>query len=210
MAFVDCLCPQATSLTAIPTLTCTENLGQIVKLAFQRRQTTAPFPTKVGAGAGDAGLLASWTTLKAAADSTKITVTPYAEAIVIPPLEKITEGGDDNSTLDGIPDVVGVSVGEATGNFRGLPAAILKVLKTLNCEVDMTVYLINEFGYIIGQSIGGVTFQGIEINNFFIADGGNEGKNTKDKTMFSWNYRYGWRDNLAIVKPTDFNGRNLS
>lgn len=207
--FVDCICPPAAALTAIPTLTCGENLGQIVKYAIQRKQASAPFPTKAGVGAGDAGLLASWTTLKAASDATKVTVGPFCENIVIPPVEAITEGGDDNSTLDGMPIVVGATVVQVTGQFRSLPGSILTVLKLLNCEPNLTLYLINEFGYLIGYSANGTTFAGIPIDNFFIADGGSEGKNTHDKTMFRWNLRYGWRDKLAIVKPADFSGRDL-
>lgn len=207
--FIDCLCPQPTALTAIPALTCGENLGQIVKIAFQRKQASAPFPSKVGSGSGDAGLLASWTALKAASAGTKVTVTPFLENVIVPPIEAITEGGDDNTTLDGMPIVTGATIVQVTGNFRSITAAILTVLKKYNCEPDLTVYLINEFGYIIGWSVGGTTFQGIDINNWFIADGGSEGKNTHDKTMFRWNLRYGWRDNLVIVKPADFNGRDL-
>lgn len=207
--FIDCLCPQATAITTIPAMTCGENLGQIYKLAFQRRQTSAPFPTKVGSGAGDAGLLASWTALKSASDSTKIQCTPKAENIIIPPAEKITEGGNDNTTTDGIPDVVGVSVIEATGQFRSLTGTLLTALKAYNCEESLSVYLINEFGYIIGYSANGTTFAGIPIYNWFIGDGGSEGKNTKDKTLFSFNLLYGWRNKLAIVSPADFNGRDL-
>ncbi len=207
--FIDCLCPAPTALTQPAAITCGENLGQIVKLAIQRKQATAAFPTKVGSGVGDAGVLASWTARKAANDNTKIISTPFIEGFTVPPISAIKEGGDDNSTLDGIAVVVGTNTSVCAGFIRSLPASILLDLKKLNCEPNLEAYFINEFGYIIGMSANGTTFNGITISNFFMGDGGNEGKNSHDKTPFELSLRYGWRDKLAIVKPADFNGRDL-
>ena len=208
MTFISCECPLPAAIGDLSQVACGENIGQIVKIAFQRRQAAAPFPGFAGA-VGDADLQASWDVFKAAVDGTKIQTTPFMENVVIPAVEAITEGGDDNTTLDGQVIVVGASTISVTGTFRSLPAANLRELKQYACEGDLSVYLINEFGKIVGQSPDDVSFQGIPIKEFFVGDGGNEGKNTQDKTNFRFNMNYGWRDYLKIVTPTDFNGRDL-
>ena len=143
MTFASCVCPLPAEIGDIAAFTCGENLGQIQKIVFQRRQAVAPFPTQDNA-IGGAAVLASWTPLLAAADATKVQVTPFFENLVIPAVEAITEGGDDNTTLDGTPVVVGATTIAVTGNFRSLPAAILAQLKVYACEGDLSAYFINE------------------------------------------------------------------
>lgn len=202
--FASCTCPTPAAIGTIGAFTCGENLGQIQKIIFQRRQTVKPFTALLPPDEK-----ASWTPLFASVNSTKVQITPFFENFIIPQVEAITEGGDDNTTLDGNAIVVGASQIRATGNFRSLPASILKALKAYNCEPDLTVYLVNEFSKIIGKSIDGTpeNFEGIPITEFFIGDGGNDGKNTQDKTAFGFNLRYGWRDTLYQVIPSDFDPR---
>lgn len=202
--FASCACPGLTELNDINVLACGENLGQIQKIIFQRR-TATPFASLTAPQT-----LANWTALQnpdPGDEKEKITVTPFFENLIIPPVEAITEGGDDNTTLDGNIIIVGASTIGVTGNFRSLPAATLVQLKAYNCEADLTAYFINEYGKIIGYSANGTTFAGFEISEWFIGDGGSEGKNTQDKTMFRFNMRYGWRDKLKIITPSDFNAR---
>lgn len=202
-----CECPQPAAIGAIPAFTCGEDFGQIQKFVFQRRQANPSFPTFNTAGVGDASLLASWTPLKAAADSTKVVATPFFEAFTIPPVDAITEGGDDNTTLDGVAVVVGQTTPVGVGNFRSLPAAIFAALKLYNCEPDLTVFMISEFGKIIGQSPDGVKFTGIPVSEFFIGDKGVQGKNTQDKYNFRLAFRAGWSETIKIVNPADFDAR---
>ncbi len=201
--FASCACPGLSELAAIPAFTCGENLGQIQKIIFQRRQATGSptFATLILPQT-----LANWTALLTETDDTKVVATPLFENFIIPAVEAITEGGDDNTTLNGVPLVVGASTISVTGNFRSIPAAILRALKAYNCEPNLTVFFVNEFDKIIGRSTTSAStdFRGIPISEFFIGDGGNEGKNTQDKTMFRFNLNYGWRDNLKFVTPTDF------
>lgn len=199
-----CVCPPADALTAISPFTCGEDFGQIQKLALQRKQAAPPFAT-----VADAGTLADWTTLKAATDATKVVVTPFFENFVIPPVEAILEGGDDNTTLDGAPIVVGQTTPAATGTFRSLPSAIFEQLQLLNCEANLTWYGINEFGKIIAYSANGTTIEGIPLTEFFIGDKGAQGKNTQDKSNFRFNLRAGWSKKLKIVTPVDFDARDL-
>lgn len=203
--FSSCACPQPAAIGNIGAFTCGENLGQIQKLIFQRRQAADALPFAVNPPAE----YDSWEAFFTALGVTKMQITPNFEAFVIPAVEAITEGGDDNTTLDGNSVIVGASQVAVTGNFRMIPASILRALKAYNCEGDLTVYMVNEFSQIIGRSLTNdiVGFQGIPITEWFIGDGGNEGKNTHDKTMFRFNFRYGWRDYLYKVTPTDFDPR---
>ncbi len=205
MSFGTCVCPLPAAITTIPAMTCEENIFQIQKYILARRQTAPAIPV-----IADAAVLATWTALKAAVAGTKHQVTPFAESVVIPNGEPILEGGDDNTTRDGNPIVVGASQIRSTGMIRGLTAAVLKVLKTYNCEPNLMVYFINELGQIIGRedlTVAG-SFTGIPISSFFIGDPGNEGKNTNDKAPIGFNLKYGWRDNLKFVTPTDFDALN--
>ncbi len=208
MTFINCECPLPTEIGDIAAVTCGENIGQIVKIAFQRVGTQ--FPTFTGATALGADVLASWTTVLAASDATKVQISPFTEAVEIPNIEAVTEGGDDNSTLDGNIINVGASTVRATGTIRSLPAATLVELKAYACEGALSAYFINEFGFIVGKNAGGTTFEGIPISEWFIGDPGNLGKNTADKANFVFNLVYGWRDTMAICFPDDFNGRDLS
>jgi len=113
---------------------CAENLGQIQKIVFQRRQATAPFPTQDNA-AGGAAALASWTVYKGAVDDTKVVTTAFFESFVIPGSTEILEGGDDNTTLDGKPVVVGGTTSRATGMFRSMSSDVIQSLKALQCEI---------------------------------------------------------------------------
>jgi hypothetical protein len=194
-----CACPEPEELPAIVEPTCGEDYGQIVKFVFQRRQATPSFATLAAAG-----LIANWTTLKSAADATKVVTTPFFENYVLPPVEAITEGGDDNTTLFGSPRTVGETSPVGTGNFVSLPAATFEELRAYVCFKNLTVFMINEYGKIIGRSPNGTTFTGIPIIEFYIGDKGLNGKNTLDKNMFRVPMRAGWSLKNKIITPTDF------
>lgn len=209
---ITCLCPEPTAIETIPAMTCGENIGQVVKILFQRKQATAPFPTRAGSGAGDAGLLASWTAFKSAVAGTKIQSSPFVENVVIPPAEMQFEGGGTNETIDGQPIPTMPSPIQVTGRIRSLPATLFESLEKYNCELNLSVYLVNGDGVIWGwkpATGAGTTFQGIDIGRWTITDGGNEGYATYDQTPFAFTFRYGWRKRLVAVKPADFNGRDL-
>jgi hypothetical protein len=196
-----CVCPPPEALPSISAFTCGEDFGQIQKFIFQRR-LSANIATLTAAA-----LLATWTALLAETDVEKVTVTPFFENFVLPPVEALTEGGDDNTTLDGVARVVGRTTPTGTGNFASLPSSIYEELEVYNCEQDLTVYMINEFSQIIGYSANGTTFHGIPVTNFFIGDKGLNGKNTVDKNMFRVSFRAGWSKKLKRVTGTDFDAR---
>lgn len=202
MGLAICSCPPLSALPDLSEVTCGEDFGQIQKFVFQRRQSGAgTFTTAT------ALLIATWTPLFAETDDTKVQSTPFFENFVIPGGEAITEGGDDNSTLDGIPIVVGQAAPAGSGRFRSLPTANFEELQKYICEVDMTVFMINEAGKIIGYNPTGTQFHGIPFTNFFIGDKSIAGKNTNDFNPFTIAFRPGWSKKLKFLTPTDFDAR---
>jgi hypothetical protein len=196
-----CICPLPAALTSVPNQACPEDLGQIQKAVFQRRGTN--FVTAVNAITA----LASWTAYFAAVGNTKTVITPFFESATITPPEAVTEGGNDNTTLDGNELVVGETNPIFNATFRSIQHLIVKAMRSLRCE-DLVVYLINEYGQIIGSSTdNGVNVTGIPIKAFYIGTSGNEGKNTNDKAPMRFTMSANWRDTIWIANPIGFNAK---
>jgi len=193
---MDCNCPEATSLVEIVAEACGVNLKQIQRLAAQRVQTTPSFtPTTILD-------LSAWQDLMSATDSTKIVVTPLiAGDPVIEPGDKITTGGGDNSTLNGVEELEGVNPSNFSCLFKSLSTATEVAIKALICEKNLTIYLILEGGRIACATVS-ATCSGFQIQSFFLSDRGNAGFGTKDSFKCSFALPSGWSEKLAIYKPT--------
>lgn len=193
---MDCTCPESSSLIEIVAELCGINLKQIQRLAVQRTQATPSFtPTTILT-------LSVWQALQAATDETKIVVTPLIGGDpVIEPGEAITNGGGDNSTLNGIEEFLGVNPSKFSCLFKSLTVAIENAMKALRCETSLTVYFILEGGRIACATVG-LTAYGFSIQSFFISDRGNAGFGTKDTFKCSFSLPEGWSETLAIYKPT--------
>lgn len=199
--FGNCTCPPAAAIGDIPDLDCGFDIRQVQKIIVARYKpdTFATLTTPT--------LLTNWTPLLTATDDTKHQVTPFVETFVIPAADAILEGGDDNTTVDGQPIVVGAAQIRATGLFAEIPGPLLVALKAFSCEANLMVYFINQDGNIFGQNPTGTKFTGTRVGSWFVGDAGNEGLNTRDKAPVGFNLRYGWRDKLIMIKPTDFDAR---
>ena len=202
MSFCDC--PLNPAIDTIPKVDCEETLGQIVRLAFQRRGTGSVFDASASPTPNPITAIASWTAFASAVDDTKITVTPIFDSHIIPPAEEQLEAGNDNTTPFGEQVSHGAGFIRVTGRYRNFPNAIIQILKKYRCEKNMGIYLINEFGKIWGKELSAGVFTPIPIRNFFTTDAGSEGKNVHDFAPFAYNLREGWRDNIAAATPTDF------
>lgn len=198
-------CPAPSALGAIPATSCPFRMDQIVKLAFQRKQSAAPF-------ANEAALQtqSNWTTLLAASDATKIIVSPFTNNVVVPPSEALTEGGNDNTTIGGVTRLMGGGNIVVTGEIRNISNSAWEALRKLSSEsaitagfTNLTAFFFNKDGKIIHNSLSG-----FEIYNWFIADRGSEGFNKDDVCPFRFEMKYGWSKDLAISTPT-FNVLNI-
>ena len=202
-----CTCPAATALTTITAVTCPENFGQIQKLAFQRLVTSGVKNAFTTTNPIDT--LASWTTFKAANDSTKIVISPYINAPTVEAGEARTYGGG-NDTLGGIEEILGASPTTFSAVLRKMPATTIRDLKKLMCEADagnLGVYLFDENGMIgaIQDSSVLTTYYPIPVRSLFVGDKSLGGFEAPDSNAISWSFLPDWSDYLSKIAPSDFN-----
>lgn len=203
-----CQCPAATAITTIPAVACSENFGQIQKIAFQRLQKADGTKNSFTSSASIL-LKASWTALLAAADGSKVVVSPYIEAPTSEPGAARTFGGG-NETLGGVEEILGAEPTAFSAVLRRIPQNVIKIMKELMCEANagnLGVYLFNENGQIeaIQDETTATTYYPIPIRSLFISDKGHGGLENPDSNNISWQFAPNYSDNLAIVTPTDFN-----
>lgn len=202
-----CQCPAAASLTTIPNVACAENFGQIQKVAFQRL-VKADGTKNSFTSTASILLKASWTALLAAADGSKVVVSPYINA----PADgggnaRMSSGGNDD--LGGVPEVLGGEPVQFTGQIRAVSQTVIKAMKALQCEANagnLGVFLFDENGNIEaikGETDG--TYYPIPIRALFIGSKIHGNYDAKDSNAISWYYPDNYSDDLAIVVPTDFN-----
>ena len=202
-----CKCPLEASLATIPNVKCPESFGQIQKVAFQRLLSDAGAKNSFTTTKGIT-LLASWTALMEAADSTKIVVSPYIQAPTAEGGAPRTFGGG-NETLGGVEEIVGREATPFTGVLRKIPQAVIKVMKQLECESyagNLGVYLFDENGAIGAIEDAGTagTYYPIPIRSLFIGDKTLGGFEAPDSNAIQWSFLPNWSDDLAIVTP-EFN-----
>lgn len=196
---LSCLCPNPTSIGDIPAQTCPENFNQIQKFAIQRSGFTFD-----GTAGKDITLLADWQTLLAAADDTHMVVTPFVYEAAITAGEAITNGGGDNSTLNGESELTGVNPSAFSGMFKSLSKEVIQALFDLRCEKNLVVYFFNENGDIIAQEKTTGNITGFPISSFFVGDTNNEGFATNDTHATSFNLKKDWSKYQVISTPSDF------
>jgi hypothetical protein len=184
-------------------------MDQIVRIAFQRKQAAPSFTTT------SILVQATWTPLLSAVGDTKVVLSPLIPGMVIPPSEILENGGNDNTTINGIPELRGIGFTKVTAQLQSESAAIRVALRKLAAESALTPGFTNLWGYFInkdGQVIGslnGSNVEGFPIYNVAVGDPGTEGYLQNNKTNFSFALAGGWADSLAIYNPTDFNPVNL-
>ena len=202
-------CPAAAALPTITPVTCAERFGQIQKIIFQRLMNGSTRNGIVdGTTSGQAGLLASWTALKAANNDTKIAVTPFVENPTPGGGDAITVGGG-NESLNGAERVIGSNPVEMTFDLNNFPQVVIADLKKLMCEAltnNLGVYLINENGQIMGiketVSSGGsttTTWYPMPIQTLYVGDKQPGGLQADDKNPMSFKFKPGYSDNSAIL-----------
>ena len=205
---MNCACPANAALTTIPAQGCAESFGQIQKVAFQRlRKDNGDL--NAFTNSASINLLASWTALMAAADSTKIVVSPYVQAPTTEAGAARTFGGG-NETLGGVEMVIGREPTTFNGVMRAVPQSIIKAMKELQCEAiadNLGVFLFDENGNIccVRSTDSATTYYPIPIRSLFVGDKSFGGLEAPDNNVISWSFLPNYSDDLHIVSPTDFN-----
>jgi hypothetical protein len=120
----------------------------------------------------------------------------------------MSSGGNDD--LGGIPQVLGGNPVQFEGQLRAIPQSVIKTMKELMCEAqagNLGVFLFDENGNIeaIQDPATPTTYRPIPIRALFIGSKIHGNFDAKDQNVISWQYPDNYSDNLAIVKPTDFN-----
>lgn len=201
---LTCQCPQASALTDIPSVPCSESFGQIQKVAFQRL-TKADGTKNAFTTTGAITALASWTPKLTADDGTKIVVSPYIYAPTSEAGAPRTFGGG-NESLGGIEEIIGSEPTSFNAVLRRLPQSVIKAMKTLMCDSEagnLGVFLFDENGNI--EAIKGETegeYFPIPIRSLFIGDKAHGGFEAPDSNAIQWSFLPNYSDDLAIVKPT--------
>lgn len=195
-------CPAASALTTIPAEGCAQNFGQIQKVIFQRIYKTAGTKNSIADGSttGQAGLLASWTALKAKTDGEKIVVTPFIEAPADDGGDARTYGGG-NDTLNGIEQIVGSNPINFSCRLNGKAQSIIAAMKALQCEAlgnNLGCYLINENGQIEGIKDGGSWYP-IPIQRLFVSDKHHGNFDGPDYNELSFSFAPNYSDKLDVL-----------
>ncbi len=205
---IACKCPAAAAITTIPAVACAESFGQIQKIAFQRLYKTDGTKNSF-TSTNDIKLLASWSALMAAADATKVVVSPYVQAPTNEPGAPRTFGGG-NETPNGVEEIIGRDPSAFNGVFRKVPQSIIKTIKELQCDSwadNLGVYLFDESGSIeaLQDQTTLTTYYPIPIRSLFVGDKAHGGLEAPDSNAIQWVFLPNYSDDLAIIAPTDFN-----
>jgi len=193
---LNCACPAPAAITTITPNTCPDNFGQIQKIIIQRVGDVFD-----GTAGNDITLLADWQTRTAAIDDTKAQVSPFIYNFVNTAGDAITNGGGDNSTLNGEVELVGVNKAAVSGMFKSLTSSVIAALQSYNCENAIGVYFINADGKIIAQEAVSTEYTPFPVSSFFVGDKTNNGFATKDENALSFQLNAGWSNKYAVVTP---------
>lgn len=211
-----CNCPVG-NLTAINIDDCPFDIGQIQKLVFVKKNAVI-WDSIDGATNGNGvpsenssiDTLADWVARFAANDKTKVVITPFIGGEpIIESGEAITEGGGDNSTLNGAEIVTGINPSVFSAVFKSISPKTRADLAKLACH-DLEVYYISENNVIYAQEAGlkgetpKMTYKGFDIQGLFVSDRGTQGFGTKDTVNIRFSMPSGWDKGMVAVKPTSW------
>lgn len=212
---LNCGCPAGAHLADLEIAECKESLGQIQKIIIQRRYGTSGALNYITEA--NIKSKAAMAALAAAADGTKIIISPYIQNPTTTPGEARTFGGG-NQTLGGVEIVIGREPTTFEGVIYQELQSTIKTLKEYSCE-EIGVYLIDEngnIGAIYSKSIntGGKSpatgYMPIPIRSFFVGDKNLGGYEEPDSNSIRWSFLPNWSDDLKIVKQSDMDYNPLT
>lgn len=212
---LDC-CPLDPSLTDIPASACPENIGQVQRYWFVRKgqviwdivtpANNVP-ATITGQAPEDA---AGWNILFAAADDTHVVTSPLIGGdSTLTAGTTITQGGGDNSTLNGETLVNGINPTDGSARFDSLTGAQIAAFRKLACEGNgLEVYLISQEGKIWGSKVGDLV-TGFDCTNVVLGSMSNAGFGTRDSNVLTFQLAFDWDETKYAITPADFNALTI-
>lgn len=208
---MNCGCPIGAHLQDLEIAECKESFGQIQKVIIQRKYQSVGMLNKIELSA--IKIKSNLVSLAAAADGTKIIISPYIQNPTTTPGEARTFGGG-NATLGGVEIVIGREPTTFEGIIYQESQATIKAMKSYSCE-EIGVYLIDENG-----NIGAISVYGdgdplhyvspIPIHSFFISDKKLGGYEEPDSNTIRWSFLPNWSDNLIIIKQSEMDYNPLT
>lgn len=205
------LCPPPAAIANIPTFACPIRWEQIQKILFRRITGAAALTTST------ALLSATITPLLSETDETKIVVSPFLSNVIIPPNEVLKEGGNDNTTLNGVPQFRGLGFSGGTAQLRNAPATVAAAIGAITSETavqpgqtNIEAIFVNKDGKIIGKNPSSTVFTGFPIYNFVITDVSTEGFGKDNLYNISFDLAPGWSDKHTMLTPTDYNALTIA
>lgn len=201
---LNCGCPIGNHIPDLDIAECKESLGQVQKVLFQRVYKSAGEKNSVA----DPTKKASWSALFAAADGTKVTVSPYIQGPTTEPGAARTFGSG-NQVLGGIPITIGREATSFTGTIYQEQQKVIEQLKQYQCET-IGVYLIDEngnIGCLVDDHDSPTEYSPIPIYSFFVGDKTLGGYEEPDSNAISWSFVPNWSDKFHIISRNtlDFN-----
>ena len=207
---LNCGCPAGAHIADLDIAECKESMGQIQKVIFQRIYRTSGVFNYMGLDDSEAYHKEFWTSYFAAADGTKMTISPYIQGPTTEPGAARTFGGG-NQTLGGIEITIGREPTTFSAVIYQESQLTIAQMKQYMCE-NIGVYLIDENG-----NIGGITelpldddpteFRPIPIGKLFIGDKKFGGFEEPDSNTIEWAFFPNWSDRFIIIDrdKLDFN-----
>lgn len=189
---LSCVCPLGVLPNQID-LTCAVDLDQIVKIAFQKPQASAPFDATDPIGDVD-----SWTAQLSADTDAKIVLSPALANVVINASEGAYVGENSNESVNGLGYYLGENNVRVTGEIHSASQDVIDALSELSCFSDVSLGSSKLTVYMFVRRIKGVSkvvakstavageYKGFEVFNFRVSSVGSEGYQTKSKYMFSF------------------------
>ena len=203
-------CPVGPYLGAIAPTDCPIKWDQTQKMVFGRKDATR-FPN-----AGSFVSQAHWQSLFNVLSDARLVITPYVSSLVVPATEVLTTGGNDNTTIDGVPEVTGVGFATVSMVLKNISAETANEIRLLGTETMIMPGVTNIEGYFLQTSDAVVynktatlaAYRGFDIYNLVITDIGNEGLNSNTMYNLTFNVKGGWSQYWGYqVLP--FNPRDL-
>lgn len=205
-------CPVGTALPSVSAPSCPNKWDQFVKIFIRRISGRATLTTSTIL------LSASVSPLLSASDDTKIVVLPYIGNIVIPVGEPIKSGGNDNTTIGGVPRLEGLPFVSVTGAYiEDYDAASIDPLRTalatessLNGDSNLEGFFVNRFGKVGAINPSSTTLYGVKLHNIVIGDASSEGLGKPTRYPVSFDLAPGWSEGFKLFTPTDYNALTIA
>ena len=121
-------CPQPTALASAPNPTCPVRFDQIQKMGIRRISGATALTTATVL------LAATITPLLSATDNTKLLISPWLSNFIIPNSEPLKEGGNDNTTINGIPKLNGFGFVNVTFQLKNVESTTADAMRALASE----------------------------------------------------------------------------